>query len=78
MSAVPAKCLHCKQDLRYDLANLRYHCPRCDAGEAPQASAAGAASAAIDAPGDPWRERGEAVGREAARLIHRLERWLSK
>ena len=90
MSAVPAKCLHCKQDLRYDLANLRYHCPRCDAGEAPKASTAASASGAlaasgagsireaIDAPGDPWRERGEAVGREAARLIHRLERWLSK
>lgn len=81
MSAVPVKCLHCKQDLRYDPANLRYRCPRCDAGEAPQASAPGAAgspSEAIDAPGDAWRERGEAVGREAARLLHRLERWLSK
>jgi hypothetical protein len=89
MSAVPVKCLHCKQDLRYDPANLRYRCPRCDAGEAPTASeaavsAAGAAGAeiaaseAIDAPGDAWRERGEAVGREAARLLHRLERWLSK
>lgn len=81
MSAVPVKCLHCKQDLRYDPANLRYRCPRCDAGEAPQAGAAGAAgsaSEAIGAPGDAWRERGEAIGREAARLLHRLERWLSK
>jgi hypothetical protein len=81
MSAVPAKCLHCKQDLRYDLANLRYRCPTCEAGGPPKAStagAAGAASEAIGAPGDTWRERGEAVGREAARLLHRLERWLSK
>ena len=81
MSAVPVKCLHCKRDLRFDPANLRYRCPRCEAGEAPMASAAGSPGVASEvpgAPGDTWRERGEAVGREAARLIHRLERWLSK
>ena len=87
MGAVPAKCLQCKADLRYDLAHLRYRCPACDAGEARRASAAGAEGAAREAretreaigpPADAWRERGEALGRGAARLLRLVERWLGK
>jgi len=81
MSAVPAKCLQCKADLRYDLVHLRYRCPACDAGEARRASAAGAEGAAREAigpPADAWRERGEALGRGAAPLLRLVERWLGK
>lgn len=81
MGAVPAKCLQCKADLRYDLAHLRYRCPACDAGETRREGAAGAEGAAGEAggaPADLWRERGEAVGREAARLLHRVQRWLRR
>jgi hypothetical protein len=81
MGAFPPKCLQCKQDLRYDLANLRYHCPACEASEAPQASAAGAEGAAREAigpPADILRDRAETFGRGAARLLHRVQRWLSK
>lgn len=84
MGAVAAKCLQCKEDLRFDLANLRYSCPKCDAGQAAKASTAGAV-ATVGTPGrgsappaDIWRERGEAVGRGAARVLHRLERWLGR
>lgn len=63
MSAVPPKCLHCKQDLRYDLAHLRYRCPACDAS---------------DAPPDIWRLGGGALGRQVARLVHQVEQWLGK
>ncbi len=81
MGAVPAKCLHCKQDLRYDLANLRYRCPTCEAGEAPKTSATGVEGTAREGTGPPadiLRERAETFGRGAARLLHRLEQWLSK
>ena len=87
MGGVPAKCLHCKQDLRYDPISLRYRCPGCEAGETRKESAAGAAGAARAAsavgeaaspPADPWRERGEILGREAARLLRRVQRWLGK
>lgn len=69
MSAVPARCLHCHRDLDYDPISLRYRCPGCEAGDA--GSAGGAAS-------DAWRERGEAVGRGAARLLRWVERLVSK
>ncbi len=62
MSAVPAKCLQCKRDLRYDPINLLYGCPVCDAG----------ASSNI------WRKRGEILGRESARLVTKVQRWLRK
>ena len=87
MGAVPAKCLHCKQDLRYDPISLRYRCPGCEVSETRKESAAGAAGAARAAsavgeaaspPADPWRERGEILGREAARLLRRVQRWLGK
>ena len=29
MGAVPARCLQCHRDLRYDLINLRFVCPAC-------------------------------------------------
>ncbi|MFQ5881638.1 MAG: hypothetical protein ACE5I9_04095 [Candidatus Methylomirabilales bacterium] len=58
MSAVPAKCLQCQRDLRYDPVTLRYRCPACDAPE------------------ETWRKRGEALGRWAARLLSKVERWL--
>lgn len=81
MGAVPAKCLQCKSDLRYDLASMRYRCPTCEAREAPKASTArpaSEASAGSSPPADVWRERGEALGREAARLLHQLQRWLGR
>ncbi len=93
MGGVPAKCLHCKQDLRYDPISLRYRCPGCEVSETRKESAAGtagpegaagaarAASAVGEAaspPADPWRERGEILGREAARLLRRVQRWLGK
>lgn len=64
MSAVPAKCLRCKQDLRYDPINLLYGCPVCEAGVIPSTSS--------------WRKRGEVLGRESARLVSKVERWLRK
>ena len=64
MSAVPARCLRCKQDLRYDPSNLRYGCPRCDAGASVSTGT--------------WRKRGEVVGRESARFVSKVERWLRK
>jgi Zn finger protein HypA/HybF involved in hydrogenase expression len=66
MKAIPARCLRCQRDLRYDLANMRYYCPACDAGEA------------AGAPGDVWRVRGQAVGRGIARLWRRVEQWLGR
>ncbi|MGH7381578.1 MAG: hypothetical protein ACREKR_05030 [Candidatus Methylomirabilales bacterium] len=63
MSAVPPKCLQCKRDLRYDLAHLRYRCPACDA---------------THAAGDIWRIGGETLGRQVARLVHKLGQWLGK
>lgn len=64
MSAVPAKCLKCKQDLRYDPINLLYSCRLCEAG------------AIVDT--STWRKRGQVVGRESARLVSKVERWLRK
>lgn len=90
MGGVPAKCLHCNQDLRYDPISLRCRCPRCEVSEARKESAAGAAGAegaaraasavgeAASPPADPWRERGEILGREAARLLRRVQQWLGK
>jgi hypothetical protein len=78
MGAYPPKCLQCKRDLRYDLANLRYRCPACEAGEEQIASTAGAAGEASGPSGDVLRERAETFGRGAARLLHRVQRWLSR
>lgn len=69
MSAIPARCLHCHRDLNYDPISLRYCCPECEGGAA--GTTGGAAS-------DTWRERGEAVGRGAARLMRWVEQWLGK
>ncbi len=66
MSAIPARCLQCQHDLRYDLINLRFRCPVCNdvASSVSQTEA--------------WRKRGETVGRESARLLSKVERWLGK
>ncbi len=72
MSAFPARCPHCQRYLSFDPISLRYRCGACDVGEAGEAREAGGL------PRDIWRERGEAVGREAARLLGRIERWLRK
>ena len=64
MSAVPAKCLQCKRDLRYDPISLLYSCPVCDSG--------------VSLSSNIWRKRGEILGRESARLVSKVERWLRK
>ncbi|MFQ5846358.1 MAG: hypothetical protein ACE5IQ_01650 [Candidatus Methylomirabilales bacterium] len=78
MGAVPARCLHCQHELRYDPINLRYRCPACNASEARKERAAGAVGEAGSPSADVWRERAEAVGRGAARLLHRVEQWRGK
>jgi len=66
MSAVPVRCLHCQQDLRYDPIGLRYRCPACEEDETTRPRL------------DPWREGGRAVGRGLARLLRHVEQWLRK
>jgi hypothetical protein len=68
MSAVPAKCFQCQQDLRYDAINLRYRCPVCDTS-APVLAGRSA---------DKLVPLAERLGLESARLLSKVERWLNK